>query len=332
MSYDREDEDFWYSLPQAQKKNKKKKGIPWIPALLMLIIVFSVFCYGGYKTAEWWLGRSIAGPEEPGELEGIVDKENRINILLLGVDQRGNEPSRSDTIMVAFLDLDKPDVKILSIPRDTRVSIPGHGKQKLNHSHAYGGAELTAQVVADLLDIELDKYVEVNFEGFKDVIDALGGIEMEVEKKMQYKAEGIDLKPGLQRLNGEDALGYVRYRSDGDDTTRIKRQQKFVKELAEETIQLSTVWKLPKLITEVNQCVQTNLSTKEMLALANALRKVDTSTMEAAMLPGAPQYIDGISYWLADASQVKELIDLYTGKVQPEPQASDNMTSEATSN
>jgi anionic cell wall polymer biosynthesis LytR-Cps2A-Psr (LCP) family protein len=141
---------------------------------------------------------------------------------------------------------------------------------------------------------------------------------MEVEKKMQYKAEGIDLKPGLQRLDGKDALGYVRYRSDGDDTTRIARQQKFMKELIEEVLQLSTIWKLPKLVTEVNQCVTTNLSYTEMLGLANAMRKLDSSAIEGQMLPGRPQYINNISYWLPDFDALEELIDLYTGKTQPE--------------
>ncbi|MGI6331552.1 MAG: LCP family protein, partial [Zhaonellaceae bacterium] len=270
------DTELWYDVPHTKKKLKRKNGFPWIPTIIMMLVVFALFAYGGYRFAEWYITRNLFSyqpGEEETQLGDELAGEKRINILLLGVDQRGKEAARSDTIMVAFLDLKKPDVKILSIPRDTRVEIPGHGKQKLNHSHAYGGAELTMEVVSNLLDVPIEKYVEVNFKGFEDVIDALGGVEMEVEKKMQYKAEGIDLKPGLQRLDGKDALGYVRYRSDGDDTTRIARQQKFMKELIEEVLQLSTIWKLPKLVTEVNQCVTTNLSYSEMLGLANAMRK-----------------------------------------------------------
>jgi LCP family protein required for cell wall assembly len=326
---DNYDSDFWYDVSQPKKRIKRKKGIPWIPTIIMLIVVFSIFTYGGYRFAEWWLNKSYASGGEKLPSEEILPDDKRLNVLLLGVDQRGNEPARSDTIIVAFLDLKKPDVKLLSIPRDTRVDIPGRGKQKLNHSHAFGGPELTAEVVSDLLGVEIDKYVEVNFENFEKIIDTLGGIEMNVEKRMLYKAEGIDLQPGLQRLNGHDALGYVRYRSDGDDTTRIKRQQKFLKELAEETIKLSTVWKLPKLVSEVNESVKTNLSTKEMLALANVMRKTDTSAIEGTMLPGTPEYIGGISYWLADEEEVKKLVDIYTGKVQPNPETSESTTSDA---
>jgi LCP family protein required for cell wall assembly len=314
------DTELWYDVPHTKKKLNKKNGFPWIPTIIMMLVVFALFAYGGYRFAEWYITRNLFSyqpGEEETQLGDELAGEKRINILLLGVDQRGKEAARSDTIMVAFLDLKKPDVKILSIPRDTRVEIPGHGKQKLNHSHAYGGAELTMEVVSNLLDVPIEKYVEVNFKGFEDVIDALGGVEMEVEKKMQYKAEGIDLKPGLQRLDGKDALGYVRYRSDGDDTTRIARQQKFMKELIEEVLQLSTIWKLPKLVTEVNQCVTTNLSYSEMLGLANAMRKLDSSTLEGQMLPGRPQYIRNISYWIPDFDAVEELMDLYTGKTKP---------------
>lgn len=324
------DQDFWYAVPEKSRR-KKRRRIPWIPALLLLVAVFFLFSYGGYRFAEWWLlrGSALTAQTPTEEGEAVQPGKDRMNLLLLGVDQRGDEPARSDTIIVAFMDLKKPDMKLLSIPRDTRVNIPGHGTQKLNHAHAYGGPELTMEVVSDLLGVNIDGYVEVNFQGFEKIIDALGGVEMEVEKRMLYKAEGIDLKPGLQRLNGHDALGYVRYRSDGDDTTRIKRQQKFLKELAEEVVQLSTIWKIPELVTKVNESVKTDLTTSQMLSMAKAMAKLDTSKIEGAMLPGTPKYIGGISYWLADEEELAQLVDVYTGKVQPEPEASASMTSDA---
>lgn len=325
-------QEIWYAVPDKPRRKRRKRPFPWIATLLMLIAVFSLFSYGGYRFAEWWLlqGSALAGEEPTEENKAVVKPEKKqMNILLLGTDQRGNEPARSDTIIVAFLDLKKPDVKLLSIPRDTRVKIPGHGTQKLNHANAYGGPELTMEVVSDLLDVPIDGYVEVNFQGFEQIIDALGGVEMEVEKPMVYKAEGIDLKPGLQRLNGHDALGYVRYRSDGDDTTRIKRQQKFLKELAEEVVQVSTVWKIPELVTKVNQGVKTDLSTSQMLSMAKAMVKLDTSKIEASMLPGTPKYIGGISYWLADEEEVAQLVGVYTGKIKPEQEEITSMTSDA---
>ncbi|MGI6551824.1 MAG: LCP family protein [Bacillota bacterium] len=308
------EEDFWGQHQTSSPKEKKKYS--WLGITLVMIIVFAVFGMMGFKMADTWLQGGIT-PEagaETTEEEVDVPPNNRLNILLLGIDQRANEPARADTIIVAFLDLDENDVKLLSIPRDTYVKIPGYSKEKIGHANAYGGPELTVRTVENLLGINIDKYVAVNFEGFQRLIDALGGIEMEIEKRMVYPPENIDLKPGKQRLNGHDALAYVRYRGDtGADISRIARQQKFLKELAEEVMQVNTILKLPALVREANECVETDISVTEMLSLAKAAKNLDTSAIEAATLPGKPQYIDNISYWIPDTTGMEEMISLYSG-------------------
>ncbi|NLC76349.1 MAG: LCP family protein [Clostridia bacterium] len=307
--------DFW-GEEQVLVKDKKEKRHGWLLGVAF-IAVFALFAVAGFKLANHWLGvspfASEKGEEQQQQEAGALAKDNRLNILLLGTDQRGNEPARADTVILAFLDLDNHDLKMLSIPRDTYVQIPGRGREKLAHANAYGGPELTVETLEDFLNVEIHRYVEINFEGFKQMIDTLGGIEMEVEKRMLYPEEEIDLYPGLQRLNGHDALAYVRFRSDTlGDIGRIKRQQKFLKELAEETLQLGTVLKLPELIKEANQSIQTNISASEMLSLAKAAKGFDTSKIEAATLPGTPQKINGLDYWVPTTQDVEEIIKQFT--------------------
>lgn len=313
--------DFWGdALPAEKDTRKKRKQGRDIAFILAMAMVFIVFAAAGFQLANSWLGDSpmVAGESEESQPETPpVAASKRMNILLLGTDQRANEPARADTIILAFLDLDHHDIKLLSIPRDTYVQIPGHGKEKLAHANAYGGPELTVATVENLLDVTIDRYVEINFEGFKEMIDILGGVELEVEKRMYYPQEGINLYPGLQRLNGEDALAYVRFRSDPmGDIGRINRQQKFLKELAEEAFRLGTILKLPELIKEANQSITTNIGFTEMLNLAKAAKNFDPGRMEAATLPGTAQYINQLSYWVPTTQDVEEIIAQFTSPKQ----------------
>ncbi|NLL18808.1 MAG: LCP family protein, partial [Clostridia bacterium] len=314
------EKDFW-GEGKALANNKTKEKKTGLALVAALVVVFVAFAFAGFKLANHWLGNSpiVAeqGGEETGDETAPIANDNRMNILLLGTDQRANEPARADTVILAFLDLDSHDLKLLSIPRDTYVQIPGRGREKLAHANAYGGPKLTVETVEALLDVEIHRYVEINFEGFKEMIDTLGGIEMEVEKRMYYPEEDIDLHPGKQRLNGYDALAYVRFRNDAlGDIGRINRQQKFLKELAEETLQFGTILKLPELIREANQSIETNFSATEMLSLAKAARAFDTGNIEATTLPGTSQYINQVSYWIPTTQDMEEIIKQYTSPKQ----------------
>lgn len=312
------EQDFW-GQENSEPENKNTTQT-WIIALIM-VLFFVVSSFAGFKVVNHWLGGpGISNTGDTGEsISDVVakDKDKKMSILLLGIDQRNNEPGRADTIILAFLDLDQKNMKLLSIPRDTYAQIPGYRKEKIAHANAYGGPELTVATVEDLLDIQIDRYVELNFEGFKKMIDKLGGIEMEVEKRMYYPPEDIDLHAGMQRLNGHDALAYVRFRNDPQgDIGRVKRQQKFLKELAEETLQLGTIFKIPDLIKEANQSIATNISATEMLSLTKAAKSFDSKAIEAATLPGTPEYINKVSYWIPAGNDVQEIIDQYTSPKQ----------------
>ena len=149
-------------------------------------------------------------------------------VVLLGSDQRTTEASRSDTIMVAA----EGDASgMLSVPRDSRVEIPGHGKNKINAAYAYGGPDLTVKTLEDFTGIYIDNYIVIKFHAVEDVVNALGGITIDVKEPINLGIEGrvFNIKPGRQVLNGGQALAYVRFRGDPKaDIGRIERQQQFM--------------------------------------------------------------------------------------------------------
>jgi len=299
------------------KRRRKVTGKKRRPRFffLIIIILFLATVFLGFKLANTLFAPLTTDAGELAEGEEVTEgKENEnsgpVNVLLIGTDQRGRESARSDTLILASLFPDEKQVKLLSIPRDTRTKIPGRGLEKIAHAHAYGGADLTRKTVEDLLGISIDYYVKVNFQGFINIIDILGGVTMDVEKRMYYPDEGIDLQPGLQKLDGEDALAYVRFRSDGQgDIGRVERQQKFLSALTDHVKSISTIWKIPDLIKEVNNNVETDMSTKDILYYATKFANIDHESIESHMLPGYPSDNLGASYWIVDNTKLEELME-----------------------
>lgn len=305
---------YFTGAPQTAGKKKQRK-LRVLPFVLLLLVVFGG-CLGlGFYLAGYWSGYNPQKLSLP-LWDPFVPK--KFNVVLLGVDQRKNEPSRADSIMVAFLDLEKPACNLLSVPRDTYVNVPGHGMTKINHAHAYGGPELLCQTLGSFLGIPLASYVEVNFEGFQEIVDTLGGVEIEVEKRMYYPAEGINLYPGKQHLDGKNALAYVRYRGDAlGDIGRVERQQKFLKAVAEQALQLRTAWKAPQLIPQVAESLKTNLALNEMVALARTLQDLEPENLRTVLLPGDSARIDGISYWVCKPAEVASVVGELTYPFSP---------------
>ncbi len=309
------DTEFWGETTASRKRRKKQKekrkprGLFW---LAVFLVFFAAFMYIGYSLSNSWLddGR-LAGEQSPDDITAPGNGGDRImTVLLVGVDRRKKEASRSDTIMVAFINLDKQKVNILSVPRDTYARVPGHGNTKINHAHAYGGTDLLKTAVEGLLGIKIDRYVEVDFRGFVNVVDLLGGIEVNVEKDMRYPPENIDIKKGLQTLDGEDALGYVRFRSDGrGDIGRVERQQRFLRLMLDQALKVRTVWKLPGLVGELRENVKTDLTLKDMLLLARELNDINAGSLNAATLPGEATYIDELSYWKPDYPAMEKILN-----------------------
>ena len=246
-------------------------------------------------------------------LEGNPFSTSRLNILMVGYDSSVNGPPRADTIIVVSIDLDTKEVGALFVPRDTRVKVPQHGLDRVNASHAYGGIKLTDKTLESFLDIPIDYYVETNFDGFARIIDALGGVKINIEEPLHYVDEAgdlyIDLPAGEVQLNGEEALEYVRYREPTyGDIGRVERQQKFVRAVASKVLQAETVVKLPKIYREIKKAVKTNIPLEDVSPFVKLAKNMDLNSIETAMVPGKPKYINGASYWLPDEEKLEIVV------------------------
>lgn len=295
-------------LPRLARKRKHEEMAAYKK---ILIAVFFLLCASLGFMAQRYFADPLIPVAIAGESPTQYVAEDILNLLLIGVDQRENEPSRADTIILASIDLTEKKINLLSIPRDTRVKIAGTNElRKINYSHTVGGAELTVETVEDFLELPVHYYIETNFDGFEGIIDILGGITLNVEQRMYYPEEEIDLYAGLQKLAGHDALSYVRWRSDGrGDIGRIERQQKFFRALVDQAVSFSTIWKLPDLTGELSKHLQTDMSLQKMIILANKLKDIQNVSLETAMVPGAPDDINyGASYWIADTEALTEIL------------------------
>jgi len=228
---------------------------------------------------------------EPPKWEG----RERVNILLMGGDSRGlkpNEVPRSDSIMVASIDPVTKKAVLFSILRDTYVNIPSHGRDRINAALALGGPELAMKTVSDFTGLPIQYYVYTDFKGFIALIDAIGGIDYEVEKDMKWSDSeddhiyDIDLKKGWQHLDGKTALQYVRFRHDAlSDFTRTERQRNFLKAVAQKLQSTTSLVKLPHILSEIDPYIQTNLTITEMLKLGTLGFDVKAQGVEGIQLP-----------------------------------------------
>lgn len=261
-----------------------------------------------------WVRIHEALPAEPQTNREPSEKPETdiVNILLLGTDQVGQEAARADTIMVVSLNEATGEAALISIPRDARVAMPGRGgRDKLNHAMAFGGIALMIDTVESLLGVTVNYYVYTNFRGFAGVVDALGGVTIDVEKEMVHLSANdpfpFQLKPGRQSLNGEQALGYVRYRGDSQgDFGRMQRQQAFLAALFQEMRQLRTIFMLPRLLEQAARYLRTDMTVSELLAFGRRAYGTELDQVRMIVLKGHPQSVNGVSYIALDADFLRD--------------------------
>lgn len=237
-----------------------------------------------------------------------------VNVLVVGIDN-AKTVQRSDTIVVLHLNEVKNRIGVLSIPRDTRVNIPGFGMTKINHAYAHGGMSLLRQTVSSFLNIPIDYYVQVNLGGVEKIVDELGGVPIEVEKSLKYHDYAgdlhIDLQPGKQVLSGKDATAYLRFRRDRKgDIGRIDRQQKFMKSVTEKILGSGNLLRSPGLLKKLMKMVNTDLSLRQMLGFATQFGDAFISNrFQSGTVPGAVALIGGVSYWRPDITAMDTVVD-----------------------
>ena len=242
----------------------------------------------------------------------LIKARDKATILVMGVDVREDDVGRSDTLMVATVDPHTDQATLLSIPRDTRVRIYGYGYDKINAAYAFGGEPLTEKTVENFLGIDIDHYVIVNVHSFVKIIDAIGGVDIYVPKRMYYEDpwddDGgllIDLYPGQQHMDGKTAVTYVRYRDEEGDIGRVKRQQQFMEACLDKVTSPEIITHIPEIIREVMYAVETDMSFRELLELAGTLKAAQSNGLVTDMVPGYPLYIDDISYWIPDVEEIR---------------------------
>ncbi len=262
----------------------------------------------------------------PGSDEKPVNKEPKVDksvlVLLLGVDGtdiKQEKGLRTDTMMLGKADFETGEIQLLSIPRDTRVKVRGR-EDKINHAHSYGGPELALKTVEEFLGLDIDYYVKVDFTGIKEIVDAIGGVKIDVPQRMRYTDPvakpplRIDLQPGLQTLDGQKAHDFLRFRRYPEgDIGRVRAQQYFMKELVKQTLKPANIFKMDKLIKTYYDYVDTNISLPNMMKYALSANKLQVDNMRTEMVPGYAKelYPNGqkVSYWIYDREKTDELIE-----------------------
>lgn len=304
---------------KKHKKKKRRRRIFYFIVVPLLVLTFSVAGYGAllYKKAETVFNQSfnnIDGREKSNLRDKQVDPHiDNVSILFIGVDESDTRnygsATRSDALMLATLNEKDKSVKLVSIPRDSYVYLPEVGyNTKINHAHAFGGPKASIEAVETLFNIPVDYYVKMNFHAFIDVVDALDGINVEVpyemyEQNSKDTKDAIHLLPGMQTLDGEEALALARTRKMDNDIERGKRQQEILKGVMKKAISANALTKYDDIIQAIGDNMETNMTFDEMKALSSygLKKKLDMSTLS---LEGGDSYIDGVYYWQLDDTSV----------------------------
>ncbi|MCL1851894.1 MAG: LCP family protein [Peptococcaceae bacterium] len=261
------------------------------------------------------LAANVPVPESSYTASDAVDESEqitkRVTFLLIGTDQRPEDKHyRTDSLILASADPETKIISLLSIPRDSMVL----GNIKINAIPFYYGYDMVklVSVVSDITGVKIDGYVKTNFDGFKDIVDTLGGVDIYIETDMRKNlggADNINLVKGMQHLDGDKALQYARYREYVQgDIHRTACQQKLLMAIAQKALQAETILKMPQLIPQVNNAVETDLKLSDLLKLAGMAKNFRSENMVSATLPGVfYTAADGQSFWRIDETVAKKV-------------------------
>jgi len=273
---------------RLKKKKEKKVILIMFSVLLLVVLIFLLKYFGIFP------------------FSSDMMSYNRVNILIVGCDEIENH-GRADTIVFLSISPKTKDVLILSIPRDTRVEISGRGMDKINHAYAFGGEKLISKTVSSFLDLPIHFYAVADFKGFVNIIDELGGVEIDIEKEMHYvdKAGGVEINlyPGKQILDGAKALQYIRFRHG-----RIKRQQKLALAVIKKMMNFDSITKIPQISEEMKGYIETDIKVQDAIALANLFKGINKEKYKVETVQGEPVYIEGISYLEPDVEEVRQRV------------------------
>ena len=324
-----------------QKESKTFRKALTLMSIIFLTAIFAILLFadnenfvnrtlGKNKVIAGWLDKLSKGNNTKSKPEFVFPfGPRKQNILLLGVDSNGADSdlwvgTRTDTIIVFNIDPKTKTMNAISIPRDSKVYLPrGMGIQKINAAHAIGGVKMTVKTVEDTLGIHIDKYIMIHDDAVREIVKAIGGVDIYVEKDMHYNDYSgklhINFSKGKHHLTEKDAVEYLRFRHDAlGDIGRTQRQQWFLRGLMADLKKPETIAKLPKIISVTKKYVKTDMSAYEMTQYAALAKSFDMDNVEIAMLPGSPNKHGITSYWILDPEKTQEVVDRLIYRVREE--------------
>lgn len=302
------------------RKKKLRRRILFV-LIPVLIAFLSIVGYGAYlyTKADTVMSESYVeverekSPLRDAEIDPSIDN---VSVLIMGVDSNDHrdnaENARTDVLMVATFNKDSKSINIVSIPRDSLVYIPEVGyEDKINHAHYFGGTEATIETIENLLDIPIDYYVKLNFHAFVDVVDALNGITVDVPYEFQEsnsmdKRDSIHLFPGVQNVNGEEALALARTRKLDNDIERGKRQQEIIKSVIEKATSVNSILNYDDLLVALGDNLVTNMTFSDIKTFISLATSGDKLEVDTLTLEGADYKPAGVYYWALDHQALEE--------------------------
>lgn len=301
-------------IDSEQENSDNRTFIKYAGAVFFIsfILVCSVYYLGGY-----FMSGSLRG------MGGIDDAagDNLTYVLLMGVDRRNGDSGRSDTLILAAINEEQGRVSLLSIPRDTRIKVGDYGYDKINHAYAYGGHDMALSAVSGLLGVQVRHYIIIDTSAFERIVDAVGGVDINVEKRMYYEDPWddnggliIDLIPGEQHMDGAHAIQYVRYRDGEGDIGRIGRQQRFMRAFFAQLISPEVFPRLSAVMEEVKSAVETDLSVRQLIQLVNRFKNAASDGTAIQIAAGTPAYLGDVSYWIPDIQKTRKALFEGAGK------------------
>lgn len=309
------------NMEKGRKRSRKKKILALI-LIPLLVVLISVTGYATYltNTAKNVVENSHheiknrAIDKKSNKREKAVDPSvDSISILFMGIDDSAGESGRTDAMILATFNEDEKSVKMVSIPRDSRVELVGRDvMDKITHAHVYGGIQMAVESVEHLFDVPVDYYVRLNFSAFIEIVDALGGVEIDVpfeiiEQDSDRNKNAIHLHKGLQLLNGEEALAYARTRKYDGDIERGKRQEEVLTAIIKKLASVQSVTKYNDVLESIGDNLTTNMTFEEMTSFHDYAYEGANIEIETMTLEGRGARIKGLWYYLLDDESVESI-------------------------
>ncbi|KEK21774.1 LytR family transcriptional regulator [Bacillus gaemokensis] len=308
----------------TSKKRVKRRRLLWFILIPLLVVTIGggSYFFHIYSKAKSIVNNAYSeldrGDKSNKREKAVKPMTDNISVLIMGVDESDirekeyGKAIRTDALLLATINKSDKSVKLVSIPRDSRVYIKSRDKQdKITHAHVFGGVDSTIDTVENLLNVPVDYYVKFNFKSFMKIVDSLGGIDVNVpveftEQNSKDEPDAIHLQKGLQHLNGEEALALARTRHIDSDYMRGQRQQLVLEATAQKALSINSLNKIGGLLDAVNHDLKTNLTFDDIMTITKSSMGSNLK-MDKLQVKGDDKYIGGTYYYIPDEKSVHDI-------------------------